>query len=826
MLKSPSSSYSQHHLLLFSTIIQNPEPNTLNNLCQRYGKTIVTRQILDQCKNIVITTLQRPDLTIQELSQDILKAKHVIEFIDIHLKLNGNLEKEFLSIIEMLVLGDEEEDEDNNNNNNNTIKNQIYDWAKSDLAYFLIHGNDNNNDTTERRRTRASLGGLMVTLHWNSALEPMFLSVADEAVASRIHELCKGIYDCSFLKDILFWVRERVLSWLTALSFGDSLVVASGNNNNTAITTATINGDRLYQRLEFFVYETLQSIRQTEIFDLVTTYPDSKPALRDFKACLLRTHSQMTVAQVLAEALNRRLLHSGVSTNAIILVYIKMKRTLSVLDPTNGIFDIVSPAVKQFLRERPETVRCVVTALTNDGSNSELHQELGLSDVNNLQQIDFDDDEDKHASKEFFSVLAANASLSSSSSTTTATAAAVAAAAVNTSEEILLPEETMDDDKNVNSNTTSTDILGELVKIYTSKEVFVHEFKSLLAVRLVNTPNYDLAQEIRSLELLKLKFGDAAMRECDIMIKDVEDSRRANNLVQVAKNVVPTEAVIISRHFWPKLSVVDISEKMILHPWLKSSFRAYSKSFSIVKKPKKLIWLNTVGFVSLDVVDDNTGTIKTYENCSMIHANVLCWLMDEGTITLAKLSLHMGSTFDITRRYVNYWVAEGIAKANMDSNGMETYSCSVTLGKNEQSSSTSANTTNTKDATMEMDDSDHSHDSDGRDDDGMDLIGNEDGGGGGSVDNNNNHTNTHGNDHQEEEEMELDLNPGTPAAEFVLHMLTNLGMLNLESIHRNLTLFGMPEWKQSDLAVLLDNLVVAGVVEMKGDLFGVVENKN
>ena len=74
-----------------------------------------------------------------------------------------------------------------------------------------------------------------------------------------------------------------------------------------------------------------------------------------------------------------------------------------------------------------------------------------------------------------------------------------------------------------------------LVNIYGSKELFVNEYRTLLSNRLLNLNQsqftYDTDKEIRNLELLKLRFGEASLHQCEVMLKDIGDSKRINNLL-------------------------------------------------------------------------------------------------------------------------------------------------------------------------------------------------------------------------------------------------------------------------------------------------------
>ena len=51
----------------------------------------------------------------------------------------------------------------------------------------------------------------------------------------------------------------------------------------------------------------------------------------------------------------------------------------------------------------------------------------------------------------------------------------------------------------------TSDIISMLVNVYGSKELFVNEYRTLLADRLLSQFSYNTEKEIRYLELLKLR---------------------------------------------------------------------------------------------------------------------------------------------------------------------------------------------------------------------------------------------------------------------------------------------------------------------------------
>lgn len=84
----------------------------------------------------------------------------------------------------------------------------------------------------------------------------------------------------------------------------------------------------------------------------------------------------------------------------------------------------------------------------------------------------------------------------------------------------------------LNRTSRSADIISMVVDIYGSKELFVREYRQLLAERLLNQLDFDPEKEIRNLELLKLRFDESLLHLCEVMLKDIGDSKRINAHIQ------------------------------------------------------------------------------------------------------------------------------------------------------------------------------------------------------------------------------------------------------------------------------------------------------
>ena len=81
------------------------------------------------------------------------------------------------------------------------------------------------------------------------------------------------------------------------------------------------------------------------------------------------------------------------------------------------------------------------------------------------------------------------------------------------------------------SHAASIDIVNTLVNIYGTKELFVNEYRNLLADKLLTKTDYDTDRDVRTIELLKLRFGEEAMQNCEVMLSDIAESKRINGNV-------------------------------------------------------------------------------------------------------------------------------------------------------------------------------------------------------------------------------------------------------------------------------------------------------
>lgn len=88
---------------------------------------------------------------------------------------------------------------------------------------------------------------------------------------------------------------------------------------------------------------------------------------------------KLKLVKSLKESLEKRLLHPGVNTSDILTGYVAAIKTIRALDSSGVLLESITEPVKRYMRSRQDTVRCVATALTDDGP-TDLAEELAASE--------------------------------------------------------------------------------------------------------------------------------------------------------------------------------------------------------------------------------------------------------------------------------------------------------------------------------------------------------------------------------------------------------------------------------------------------------------
>ncbi|KAF8723226.1 hypothetical protein AX14_009377 [Amanita brunnescens Koide BX004] len=389
---------------------------------------------------------------------------------------------------------------------------------------------------------------------WNAAemlglmdrYDSIIASVGYEHIEAHVLSACAGQWAKPVLADLKNWMADKMISWM--------LVTYARHAQTTEEVRHLLQG--VGSRFEFHMNKTLCDLRTKEIFDIIIDFPDSMGALQDLKECLQRVDQRAALVQSLRKANRRRLLHPGADTKLILSQYVATIKCLRVVDPPGVLLFKIADPIRRYLRERPDTIRCIVANLVGDDDTGD-----SLIDENEpiqpLQQTDIDDYSDPN-----------------------------------------WEPEPVDAGPEFRTNKPS-DIISTLVSIYDSKDLFVKELQVLLAQRLLAVTNNDaekIDKERKNIEILRIRFGEAALQVCEVMLKDMSDSKRIDTHVQSQSSSV-VHPTVISRQFWPTLKTGDL----IMPGQFNELQKEYAQEFHKFKPDKRLKWLPQLGTMQLEL---------------------------------------------------------------------------------------------------------------------------------------------------------------------------------------------------------------------------------
>lgn len=497
------------------------------------------------------------------------------------------------------------------------------------------------------------------SLGFTSMTEDAYASAIFLLLKTKVHDIAGDDYRSPVLGSIKDWIRAVPLQFVQALMLylGDSIDYESASSGLKSPLASPPSGHsgvdipseglvRWQLRLEYFAYETLQDLRIGKLFEIIVDYPDSSPAIEDLKQCLEYTGQHSKLVESFISSLRYRLLTAGASTNDILHQYVSTIKALRTIDPTGVFLEAVGEPIRDYLRGRKDTIKCIVTMLTDGtGGNSSgagnagdsLLEELNR-DAESQENVDYDDDiisDDKQAW-------------------------------INA--ERWEPDPVEADPSKGSRYKRKIDILGMMVSIIGSKDQLVNEYRVMLAEKLLNKSDYDIDSEIRTLELLKIHFGESSMQRCEIMINDLIDSKRSNSNIKASISQQPQsgvvqgetcatldllDATIISSNFWPPIQ----AESLNVPPSIDQLFSDYAKRFHDIKTPRKLLWKKNLGTVKLELQFEGRNVQFTV---NPIHAAIIMQFQEQTSWTSKNLAAAIGVPVDTLNKRISFWISKGI----------------------------------------------------------------------------------------------------------------------------------------------------------------------
>ncbi|XP_039955850.1 anaphase-promoting complex subunit 2 [Bactrocera neohumeralis] len=443
--------------------------------------------------------------------------------------------------------------------------------------------------------------------------------LVQKCIKGHIKETCHGIFDRSFLRQLEIWLDETIINWLRKIF---SHVCMHSQTPETC-TSNIIKGFKV--KLTYFLYEHFALSIIEQFFSIIIDFPDSIPAIDDLKICMEKIDMRKHFIRTLTNTLKVRVLHPGVNTMDILTGYIAAIKAIRYLDNSGIILETVTTPIRDYLRKRSDTVRRVVTGLTEEGP-TDLTEELAKGE----------------SSKE-------NAKLDANDE-------------LNNWENWLPDSYGIDQTARaqlINVNR-SADIISMVVDIYGSKELFMNEYRNLMADRLLTYLDFNADKEIRNLELLKLRFGDSLLHSCEVMLKDLTDSKRINSHISSdtkykENKTFDISAFTISAQFWPTFN----KESLELPDEIANEFEKYTKAYEAYKGNRTLNWRTVTGRVHI-LIEIGQRIIEM--TVSPTHAIILYHFQDKDEWLLEDLSQITKVPSTILRRRIEFWISHDLIK--------------------------------------------------------------------------------------------------------------------------------------------------------------------
>ncbi|KAI0597914.1 Cullin family protein [Biscogniauxia sp. FL1348] len=330
----------------------------------------------------------------------------------------------------------------------------------------------------------------------------------------------------------------------------------------------------------------LAALRIDELFDIVINWPSSEGGVEDLRFAVTTPKRRLQLTDAFSEALQNRLLHAGRSTLDILRTYIAMIRTFHRLDHSRVLLDRVAYSLQLYLCTREDTVRIIVSGLL--ANPKEVNTDARRTKLVELVELSYDPEQYRSERQD------------------------------EEWDDLTWVPPPVDAGANY-KRRRSEDVIGMLIGALGSPEVFIKEFQTIIGERLLSD-QVTFRQEEGVLDLIKKRFGESLLQACDVMIKDIQDSRRLDDVIHrgainhpdKVKRDWTIHARILSRLYWPEVG----DERFLLPAAVADMQKMYETIFEHLKPSRKIKWLNHLGQATVELeLEDRTVVeeVHTYE---------------------------------------------------------------------------------------------------------------------------------------------------------------------------------------------------------------------
>ncbi|KAF2237439.1 hypothetical protein EV356DRAFT_530159 [Viridothelium virens] len=318
----------------------------------------------------------------------------------------------------------------------------------------------------------------------------------------------------------------------------------------------------------------LGTSRTMVLFEYVKRWDQSMGAIRDLKDYVSTAAGRFHVTKIFTDQLRGRLLIPAIATSDILNIYISVIKVFIELDSKGVLLGRIARPIRSYLQQREDTVRVVVEScladLNGDGDrmNTANHVCTGIVvEMNNAVYTHNSEDHDLDW------------------------------------EDLDWVPEPLDAEPGYRT-VKSDDVLSHLLTLF-DREELIKELQTILADHLLRSEHSEYEKEIRLVELLKARFGDDKLQACEVMLKDMQDSKRISASINgqneeaftLPKFSTNFHTKILSSFFWPSLRQDEFRAPRDI----KTLRKAYAERFESIKANRRLEWLEAQGRVTVNL---------------------------------------------------------------------------------------------------------------------------------------------------------------------------------------------------------------------------------
>ncbi|KAI8087471.1 hypothetical protein BDF21DRAFT_414476 [Thamnidium elegans] len=460
-------------------------------------------------------------------------------------------------------------------------------------------------------------------------LTPDWIFILKEKIEARLNTLLwKDNWTVSMVSVQLKWLHVLILPWLSYV------IPKSGD-----VDSDWNNFLRQKIKAEHVLYELIYQSRIPKIFDIIRDYPTTKEAILDFHVIATKRDLLQDLQQKLMEELQDRLLHLGASASDILQQYIACIQCLAIIDPSCGIMGPVIEMIESYMkRYRNDAVQGVVE-LIRDQEEDEFFPAVQEEDVYVFKQSELTNQETPR-------------------------------------DTVIIKEDKPAMLRRLQQK--SRDSVAMLISMCNSLEDFIKGYSNKLGEVLLLTKNYDTDAEVRKLELLKRHFPAHTFLRCDIMLRDLDISRRLDKSIHENKDVSESlHAIIMSGFYWPggddDSDVDDLGEDdeeeiglSSLQSWpeFERSVRAYETEFKKAKASRKLKFVPSMGSVTLEL-EFKTRKLKL-DVCPEAALIIALFKTKEDSFTRDQIKLQVKISKEKVVEQLDFWIKQQVLELSAE----------------------------------------------------------------------------------------------------------------------------------------------------------------